>query len=86
MPDLTFPFAHDPRFALPLRLFGVTPDRAHVRVTDHRLQARFGFFSVDVPLSQVQGVEVTGPYKAYKALGPRLSVADRGATFGTSAL
>jgi hypothetical protein len=80
-----FPFAHDRRFALPLEVFGVSPSRAWVRVTDDRLQLRFGFFSADTPLSNVTGVEVTGPYKAYKALGPRLSLVDRGATYGTTA-
>lgn len=79
-----FPFAHDRRFALPLEVFGVSRSRAWVRMTDDRLQVRFGFFSVDTPLSNVADATVTGPFQAYKALGPRLSLVDRGATFGTT--
>jgi hypothetical protein len=79
-----FPFEHDKRFTLPLKVFGVSPERASVRITDDRLQVRFGLFTVDTPLSNIKGVTVMGPFKAYKAVGPRLSLADRGATYGTS--
>jgi hypothetical protein len=81
----TFPFEHEKRFALPLKAFGVSPERASVRLTDDRLQVRFGLFRVDTPLSNIKGVTVTGPFKFYKAVGPRLSLADRGATFGSTA-
>jgi hypothetical protein len=80
-----FPFEHDDRFALPLRAFGVSPSRAYVRVGESELEVRFGLFSVRTPLSNVRGAAETGPYLAHKAIGPRLSLADRGATFGTSA-
>lgn len=80
-----FPFDHDKRFAFPLRAFGISPERAWVRVGDTHLEARFGFFHVRTPLSNVKDVQKAGPFKAYKALGPRLSLADRGATYGTSA-
>ncbi len=80
-----FTFSHDRRFALPLAAFGVSRSRAWVRVTDDRLVVRYGFFDVDTPLSNVADVEVTGPYKVYRAVGPRLSLTDRGATFGTTA-
>ncbi len=85
MPTEDFPFEHDKRFTLPLKVFGVSPQRAVVRLTDDRLQVRYGLFHVDTPLSNIKGVTAVGPFKAYKALGPRLSLADRGATFGTTA-
>lgn len=80
-----FAFAHDRRFALLLRPFGVTPERAWVRLDDTSLRVRFGRFHVSTPLTNVKDVQVTGPYQAYKALGPRMSAVDRGATYGTSA-
>lgn len=79
-----FPFEHDDRFALPLRLLGVTPQRAYVRIEDGELLARFGLLTARTALANVKEAKRTGPYRAYKAVGPRLSLADRGATFGTS--
>lgn len=67
-----------------LRLVGVRPDRDGVRVEDGRLKASFGFLKVDTPVDNISGASVTGPYLWFKALGPRLSVADHGLTFGTT--
>ncbi|MEO6713936.1 MAG: hypothetical protein ABIM89_10975 [Mycobacteriales bacterium] len=67
-----------------LLLWGVTAASAYVEVTETELRARFGFLSMATPLSNVAGAEETGPYKVYRALGPRLSLTDKGATFGTS--
>jgi hypothetical protein len=36
------------------------------------------------PLSNVEDAEVTGPYLPFKVIGPHISLADRGATFGTT--
>ena len=79
-----FPFRYDRRFALPLRLVGATPERCWVEIDHDLLHARFGRLSVRTPLSNVAGVTVTGPFKWFKAIGPRLSLADRGVTFGSS--
>ncbi|MDQ1709712.1 MAG: hypothetical protein QOG49_1097 [Frankiaceae bacterium] len=61
----------------------MTPSSAYVEVTDTELRARYGYLSMATPLANVASAEETGPYKAYRSLGPRLSLADRGATFGT---
>lgn len=82
--SVQFAFSFDPRFRVPLALAGVTPGHAHVTVTRTRLLARFGPWSVDTPLDNVAGVCVTGPYRWFKAIGPRGSFADRGATFGST--
>jgi hypothetical protein len=82
--SVQFGFAFDPRFRVPLALAGVTPGHAHVTVTPTRLLARFGPWSVDTPLDNVAGVCLTGPYRWFKAIGPRGSLADRGATFGST--
>lgn len=68
-----------------LRAFGVRPDRDGVRVENDRFTATFGFLNLDVPLVNIVSAEATGPYRWYTALGARLSFADHGLTFGTTA-
>jgi hypothetical protein len=80
-----FAFLHDPRFVLPLRALGVTPATCWVEVGDEVLEARFGRMRLRTPLANIADVSVSGPYRWFKAVGPRLSLADRGLTFGTSA-
>jgi hypothetical protein len=76
----------DPGPAAPLlRLLGVRLDRDGVEVTDDgRVRARFGRLRLDVPVDRVASAEVTGPYRWWKAVGPRLSARDTGVTFGTA--
>lgn len=80
-----FPYEHDPRFSPLLRSIGVRHDRDGVLVENGVLIASFGFFNLKTALSNIRSAEVTGPYRWYKARGPHVSVADHGATFGTSA-
>lgn len=35
-------------------------------------------------LTNITDVQVSGPYSAVKAIGPRMSLSDRGATFGST--
>lgn len=79
----SFPFRFD-RVAWPLRAVGVSPKTARVDVTDTHFHARFGPWSCRTPLSNVKDVQVTRDYQAIKAIGPRGSFVDLGATFGTS--
>ena len=79
-----FPYEYDRCVTGPLRLLGVRADRDGVRVDDDRLVATFGFLNLTVPLTNIEGAQVTGPYRWYRALGPRLSYADHGVTFGTT--
>jgi hypothetical protein len=79
-----FEMAFDPRFRLPLAALGVTPATAHVTVTADRLVACFGPWTCRTTPANVQAVRVTGPYRWYRAIGPRLSLAGHGLTFGTS--
>ncbi len=80
-----FEFAFDPRFLPFLFGLGVTPGTAFVVLTAHdRLLARFGPWRVLTPLENVHEVCLTGPYHWWKAIGPRMSMADRGVTFGTT--
>jgi hypothetical protein len=79
-----FDFEFSEPLSWPLALIGVTPWTAHVDVTDDALTVRFGPWSLATPLSNVEGATVTGPYLPFKVLGPHVSLADRGVTFGTS--
>jgi hypothetical protein len=79
-----FEMAFDPRFRLPLAALGVTPATAHVTITPGRLVACFGPWVCHTAPSNVGAVSLTGPYHWYRAIGPRLSLADHGLTFGTT--
>jgi hypothetical protein len=80
-----FPFA----FAFPYRVaalpFGVTPGTSRVVVEDDGLRVEFGPWRLRTPMSNIEGVEITGPYSLVKTAGPaHLSFADRGLTFATN--
>lgn len=78
-----FSFAFDP-LALPLRLVGISPSTSWVDVAEGRLAAQFGPWRCRTELANVRDVEVTEDHLALKVIGPRLSFADGGATYGTS--
>ncbi|MGB9308401.1 MAG: hypothetical protein WCB92_33370 [Mycobacterium sp.] len=80
-----FPYRYDPRFA-PIWLPFRWPGEQGVTLTDDgRFVARYGVLHVDAPLSSVRDAHVAGPYRWWTAVGPRLSLADDGLTFGTNA-
>jgi hypothetical protein len=79
-----FEMAFDPRFRLPLAALGVTPATAHVTVTADRLVACFGPWACRTTPANVRAVDITGPYRWSRVIGPRLSLADHGLTFGTT--
>jgi hypothetical protein len=80
-----FEFAFAPDYRRLARAFRVTPETAWVEVGDETLDARFGHWPVRTPLTNVTGVEVTGPYAFWKTAGPaRLAITDRGLTFATN--
>ncbi|MFI6509234.1 hypothetical protein ACIBCT_16635 [Streptosporangium sp. NPDC050855] len=80
-----FAFDVDPAWRTPLSLIGVGPGRAFAEVGEGVLSVRFGPWSLRTPVANVSGTEVTGPYAAWKVIGPHLSLVDRGVTFGTNA-
>lgn len=78
-------FATDTRFRWLLTPFGIRDDGdAFVDLDGDRLQVRFGLWSVSTPVRNLAGAEVSGPFSAPRVLGPHLSMADLGITFGTS--
>ncbi|MDP9862314.1 MULTISPECIES: hypothetical protein [Streptosporangium] len=79
-----FDFAIEPAWRAPLRLLGVTPERASVLVENGTLTVRFGHWLLRTPVSNIADATLTGPYSMWKVIGPHLSLADRGVTFGTN--
>ncbi|MDJ0925302.1 MAG: hypothetical protein QNJ77_12140 [Acidimicrobiia bacterium] len=80
-----FAFRFDPVFTPMLLTLGVHPGNARVSITDDdRFVAEFGRWRVDTPLANIDCVQVTGPYRSYKAIGVRGSWVDQGITFGSS--
>ncbi|QYC41467.1 hypothetical protein Nocox_19290 [Nonomuraea coxensis DSM 45129] len=79
-----FGFAFEDRYRPLLRLLGIRPDTCELTLSDDLLRVRFGPWLVLSPRGNVAGAELSGPYSAVKAIGPRLSLADGGLTFGST--
>ena len=79
-----FEFAFQDRYRLPLSLLGIRPGTACVVVDEDGLTIRFGPWRLHSSLDNVRDARRTGPYREWRVIGPRLSLADRGVTFGTT--
>lgn len=83
--DRRFPFRFTRPYLRAALPFGITPESAWVRVGDDELEARYGRWMVRTPLSNIAGVELTGPYRFIKTAGPpRMGVTDLGLTFASN--
>ncbi|MEU1686790.1 hypothetical protein [Micromonospora sp. NPDC005707] len=82
-PVRRFAFRFDAAFRLPLALLGVRPETARVELGLHELTVRYGPWRLRTARDNVTGVELGGPYRWWRAVGPHLSLADGGVTFGT---
>ncbi|MEU0532655.1 hypothetical protein [Amycolatopsis tolypomycina] len=71
-------------FAGPAWLRRILGPKAGLELDATGLRVRFGPWLVETPLSNLAGAEATGPYSPLRAFGVRLSLADRGLTFGTT--
>jgi hypothetical protein len=83
-PAHRFDFAFAPPYRLPLALLGVRPSTAAVTVDDAELIVRFGPWMLRTERDNVVAAHTSGPYRWWRAIGPHLSLADRGVTFGTT--
>jgi hypothetical protein len=84
-PARRFEFAFAPVYRRLARGFRVNPENAWVEVGEEDFEARFGPWRVQTPLTNITGVDVTGPYAMWKTAGPaRLAFTDRGLTFATN--
>lgn len=79
-----FDFAFAPAARPLLAAAGIVPSTAHVTVTDDEVVARFGPWCCRTPRTNVRDATTTGPYRAHRAIGVRLSLADGGLTFGST--
>jgi hypothetical protein len=79
-----FPFRFDRVARCLLVPLGVTPATSGVQVTRGRVLIRYGPWRATIDRSDIRAVRAAGPFKAWKAIGPRVSLADRGLTLGTS--
>ncbi|MGW3890652.1 hypothetical protein ACWD69_18345 [Micromonospora chokoriensis] len=79
-----FPFRFDPVFRPVLALVGVRPATAWVVVTDRDLMIRYGPWRLRTARANVIAVELSGPYRWWRVIGPHVSMVDRGASFGSS--
>ena len=85
MADRFFPYDFDQRFMWIWRPLGARPAKDGVTLTEEEdLIATFGRFRVETPLANVEDATKTGPYRWWRAVGIRTSVADSGLTFGTT--
>ena len=80
----TFPLRLPRPWRWVLRPIGVRPGAAQVELDDDRLVATFGRLRVETLIDNVCAYRLTGPYRWWRAIGPRGSLADRGFTFGSS--
>ena len=78
-----FPIRVGRKSRLLLRLFGVRDDNAYVDL-DGELDARFGFYRVRTPLSNVASWRIDGPWLWLTAIGVRTSLRHHDVTFGGS--
>lgn len=82
---LFFPYRYDRLAAALLRPIGVRPSIDGVRIDRERLIATLGPFSVVTLLANIADASVDRRrYPKLTAIGPRLSLADHGLTFGTT--
>ena len=80
-----FPYRFDKRFTPMWLGGGALPWRDGVTITDDgRFVATYGLLRVDTPVDNIADTHVAGPYRWWTAVGPRLSFADDGLTFGTN--
>jgi hypothetical protein len=66
-----------------LRLFGVREGNAYVDLNG-QLDARFGFFRVTTPVTNLASWRIEGPWLWITAIGVRTSIRHRDVTFGGS--
>jgi hypothetical protein len=64
-----------------LLLFGARESNAYVDVSDV-LHARFGFYGLSTPVSNISGWRIEGPWSWFTAIGVRRGIRDGVASYG----
>jgi hypothetical protein len=81
---VSYPYQIDNRYLPVLALFGFRPKKDSVTIDDGHFLATFGLFRLTTELTNIDGAHVTRNYRWWTAVGPRMSFADDGLTFGTN--
>lgn len=71
----------EPRYRLLLGIFGVKPGNAFVDLGDD-LEASFGWSHISTPMFNCARWAIEGPWRAFTAVGVRMSPRSRELTFG----
>ena len=79
-----FEFAFMHRYRLPLAVLGIGPRTAWVVFESNGLTIQFGRWRLRTPIDNVRDARRTGPYRGWRTVGRRMSLADCGVTFGTT--
>ncbi|MCA1834473.1 MAG: hypothetical protein ABR548_00165 [Actinomycetota bacterium] len=82
---MRYSFAFDDRFRLPLRGLGITESTAYADLGRDHMLVKFGLWTVAMRYDNIDHLQASGPYAWYRTIGARLSLRDRGLTFGTNA-
>lgn len=85
MSERDFAFEFQDHYRPLTLMFGATSRNSKVRLSAAgRLSARFGFVRLETHVNNISGIERSGDYQWWKAIGVRASLSDRGLTFGSS--
>jgi hypothetical protein len=68
---LEFPFRLEGRTRSFLRLYGLRPGKAQVRLDGDDLDVRFGFVGTRIPIGDIVRWDITGPYNWVRAIAVR---------------
>ncbi|MGN9908637.1 hypothetical protein ACTMTJ_13930 [Phytohabitans sp. LJ34] len=85
MAEARFRFAASRAVWWLLAPFGVRPGNAWLALSEAELVVRFGPWRLRTARDNVLDARRSGPYRWWRVIGPHLSLADRGVTFGTNA-
>ena len=85
MTAMRYPIRIGRRSAPLLRVcFGVTPDRAWATVADDQVTVRFGWWEFQVPIGNISGWRIEGPWRWITAIGVRRSIRHGDVSFAGS--
>ena len=85
MAAMCYPIRIGRRSAPLLRVcFGVTRDRAWATVADDQVTVRFGWWEFQVPMGNISGWRIEGPWRWITAIGVRRSIRHGDVSFAGS--
>jgi hypothetical protein len=80
-PAERFPMRLEPRWRIPLLIWGARPSNAYIDLDDQRMDAHFGFGSLMTEVSNIESYAYSGPWNWLTAIGIRRGVLSGDASF-----